>query len=49
MNNDFDRMQRQSSSIFRFAFGAWFVWLFVAIAFWGGVGYVAWHFLSKFW
>ena len=30
-------------------FGAWFVWLLVVLAFWGVIGYVIWHFVSKFW
>jgi len=29
--------------------GVWgLIWIF-AIAFWVGVGYVAWHFISKWW
>lgn len=52
-NKDFDRnfakMQKRSSSIFKFAFGAWFVWLFAAIAFWGVIAFVVWHFIAKFW
>lgn len=52
-NRDFDRtfsrMQKQQSSLFRFAFGAWLVWGLICLAGAAGVVYVAIHFLSKVW
>jgi hypothetical protein len=27
----------------------WWFLLAVGIAVWGGIGYVAWHFISKYW
>lgn len=37
------------ASMVRFGFALQILWLLVIIGFWGGVGYVAYHFLSKVW
>lgn len=29
--------------------GVWAVWTLIGIAFWAVIGYVVWHFVSKFW
>lgn len=35
--------------IFGAFFAVWLVWALISIALLGGVVYVAWHFISKFW
>lgn len=42
-------MRNNNGSILGLFFGAWFIWVLAALAFWGVIGYVAWHFISKFW
>jgi len=31
------------------ALGCWFIWVLLILAFWGGVIYIALHFLFKVW
>jgi len=35
--------------LFKVGFGLWVLGVIVTIAFWVGVIWVAWHFISKFW
>ncbi len=42
-------MSNRQGGLLGLFFGAWFLWVLGALAFWCAVGYVAWHFISKFW
>lgn len=48
-DNHFRSMQKQSNSLFRFAFGAWLIGALVSLVALAGIVYVACHFLAKVW
>lgn len=39
----------KDETIFKLAIAGTIVWGLVVVAFFGVCGYVAWHFISKFW
>lgn len=39
----------EEKSAIKVAFSLIAFWIVLLLAFWGGVAYVAWHFISKYW
>ena len=48
-DSHFNKVQKQSSTIFRVAFVGWIVGALVSLAVLAGLVYVAIHFLAKVW
>lgn len=45
----FKRRMRDTDRTLKLQFGCLVIILLGVIAFWGGVIYVAWHFIAKYW
>ena len=48
-DSNFNKIQKQSNTLFRVALVGWVVGVVIALAVLVGVGYVAIHFLAKVW
>jgi len=48
-DSHFNKIQKQSATVFRVAFVAWIVGALISLALLGGLVYVAIHFLAKVW
>lgn len=50
MNKNYRRRNRRRGLNAEVAVVAvWLFWVVLVLAAWAGIGYVAWHFISKFW